>query len=422
MATALVEFGRDPQTIRSVAELVQPEALKTALNFFWTRNGNRKTAQLHNFALTAIKIAKWWVKAPAEQIAELQKIRREVDPKETGMTPRNRARLRQFDDPEILRRLIGLPQVILRALPREGAPSYDQALRVQSALAISILTTAPMRMRNVASLRLGQHIVQTRPGGVRHIVIPAEEVKNRTPLAFEVSDALGGVIDVYLARCRPRLARDPEDLLFPARKGGAKTPAVRYRDGLLIALLAYRPVRRRNLAMMRLGRHLMKVGGSWRIVFGAEETKTHVPYEAVLLAALGARLERYLDLHRPVLMRGRQEAGNPDAPPIHPELDAVWVSEVGTQLSYQALGIQIFVRTRREFGRGLFPHMFRDCVATAVAVDNPKHIGDASLILGHSEHRTTEKHYNHARSLDASRRHAAMLATLGESLKANRNR
>ena len=64
MAAALVLSGRDPQTIRSLADLVQPEALKTALNFFWSRNGDRKTSQLHGFALTAIKIAKCWVKAP----------------------------------------------------------------------------------------------------------------------------------------------------------------------------------------------------------------------------------------------------------------------------------------------------------------------------------------------------------------------
>ena len=206
-----------------------------------------------------------------------------------------------------------------------------------------------------------------------------------------------------------------------APRWSARRRAVVFRDGLLIAMLTYRPVRRRNLAMMRLGRHLMKVAGSWRIVFTAEETKTHVLYEAVLPAALGPRLERYLDAYRPVLLRGGQEAGNPDAPPKHPKLDAVWVSEVGTQLSYQALGLQIFFRTRREFGRGLFPHMFRDCAATAVAVDNPRHMGDASLILGHAEHRTTEKHYNHARSLGASRRHAAMLASLRKSLKSNGN-
>ena len=131
----------------------------------------------------------------------------------------------------------------------------------------------------------------------------------------------------------------------------ARRRAIRYRDGLMIALLAYRPVRRKNLAMMRLGRHLMKVGGRWRIVFAAEETKTHVPYEAVLPAALGPRLERYLDVHRPVLLRGKREDGNPDAPPIYPELDAVWVSEDGTQLSYQALGFP----DRLPYASGVWP-------------------------------------------------------------------
>jgi integrase len=98
------------------------------------------------------------------------------------------------------------------------------------------------------------------------------------------------------------------------------------------------------------------------------------------------------------------------------------VSEDGIQLTYEAIAFQIVNRTFREFGCSLSPHLFRDCAATAVAIDNPKHVGDASLILGHADHRTTERHYNHARSLEASRRHAAMLADLRESLKANRNR
>jgi integrase len=282
MATALVEFGRDPQTIRSLADLVQPEALKTALNFFWTRNGNRKTGQLHNFALTAIKIAKWWVKAPPEQIAELQAIRRTVDPKETGMTPRNRARLRQFDDPENLRRLIDLPKAIVRALPRQGALSYLQAMRVQAALAISILMAAPMRAKNLASLRLGRHVVQTRPGGVRHIVIPAEEVKNRTPLAFGVSDALGEVVDVYLARCRPLLAGDPEGFLFPARRGGAKTPStlaaqikrtLRQETGIDLNAHAFR-----HLAALLFLRHNPGEYETTRLLLGHKDLDTTTKY------------------------------------------------------------------------------------------------------------------------------------------------
>jgi integrase len=223
--------------------------------------------------------------------------------------------------------------------------------------------------------------------------------------------------------------RQPEELIAlgerlmdkaeAASSWSAKRRAVCYRDGLLVCLLTYRPVRRKNLAMMRLGRHLMKVGGCWLIIFAAEETKTHVPYEAALPAALAPRLEHYLDAYRPVLLRGGQVN---DAPPAHPELDAVRVSEDGIQLSYEAVAFQIVFRTRREFGRSLSPHMFRDCAATAVAVDNPKHIGDASLILGHAGHNTTEKFYNHARSLEASRRHARMLASLRESLKADGDR
>jgi integrase len=141
------------------------------------------------------------------------------------MTVRNRARLRQFDDPENLRRLINLPQTIQRALPRSDRLSYDQAVKLQSAVAIGILLDAPLRAKNLAPLHLGRHVVRTRAGGVRHFVVPAEETKNRSALAFEVSDSLGELIDVYLTRGRPILVKDADGYLFPARKGGAKTPA-----------------------------------------------------------------------------------------------------------------------------------------------------------------------------------------------------
>jgi integrase len=81
-----------------------------------------------------------------------------------------------------------------------------------------------MRMKNLTSLNLGRHLSRTRPGGVRHIVIPPEEVKNRAPLSFEIPGPLGELLDFYLARCRPILSEDSSGYLFPApRTGGAKT-------------------------------------------------------------------------------------------------------------------------------------------------------------------------------------------------------
>ena len=43
MAAALVHSGRAPETIGSLADLVAPNALQTALTFVWSRNGKRKT-------------------------------------------------------------------------------------------------------------------------------------------------------------------------------------------------------------------------------------------------------------------------------------------------------------------------------------------------------------------------------------------
>jgi site-specific recombinase XerC len=53
--------------------------------------------------------------------------------------------------------------------------------------------------------------------------------------------------------------------------------------------------------------------------------------------------------------------------PAHPELDALWVSELGTQLNIGILTNRIVVRTKAAFGRSISPHLFRDCAATSIA-------------------------------------------------------
>jgi integrase len=236
-----------------------------------------------------------------------------------------------------------------------------------------------------------------------------------------------------LPRLRPigELAAIGQRLMDEAEsveKWSARRRAVLFRDGLMIALLAYRPVRLKNFAMMRLGRHLMNMSGLWQIQFAAQETKTHVRYEAAVPSSLESRLERYLDVYRPVLLCGKRVChpadkmlGPDSETPIRPGLDAVWVSEVGSQIEQAALANRIVKHTKAAFGRSVSPHLFRDCAATSIAVDNPKHVGDASLILGHADHRMTEMHYNHARSLEASRRHAETLARLRRSLGHGRN-
>jgi site-specific recombinase XerD len=172
----------------------------------------------------------------------------------------------------------------------------------------------------------------------------------------------------------------------------------------------HHPLRIKNFAAIRLGHQLLRQGGRYWLVFGPEETKTKQPWEAEFPETLLPWLARYLEHHRPVLLRGER-----GTEPV--DIDALWVSEIGTQLELGALATRIRIHTARAFGVSLPPHWFRDAAATTIAIEDPKHVRDAHLVLGHASLTTTERFYNQARSLDASRRHQAVLAELNASLK-----
>ena len=138
--------------------------------------------------------------------------------------------------------------------------------------------------------------------------------------------------------------------------------AVHYRDGLMIALMAYRPLRRKNFPLIVLGVHLVQQSGVWWLQFPTSRTKAKRPYEVAFPAALVPELERYLAVRRKVLLAG--ESGQ-----LSPSTDALLVSEVGTMLEEGALANQIGKHTKGAFGASLPPHWFRD-------------VGDAQHVLG----------------------------------------
>lgn len=77
--------------------------------------------------------------------------------------------------------------------------------------------------------------------------------------------------------------------------------ATLYRDGLMIALLAYVPIRRKNFAQLAIGSSLEKRHGQWFISLAPEDTKTHSLFETVLPPSLEPCLEVYLARYRTVL-------------------------------------------------------------------------------------------------------------------------
>jgi hypothetical protein len=79
----------------------------------------------------------------------------------------------------------------------------------------------------------------------------------------------------------------------------SKNDAVLFRDGLMIAVLAFIPIRRRNLAALEIGRHVIHEGDSRFVVIPSDETKTRKPIEFPVPEFLRNYLTIYLDAVRP---------------------------------------------------------------------------------------------------------------------------
>jgi len=169
-----------------------------------------------------------------------------------------------------------------------------------------------------------------------------------------------------------------------------------YRDGLLIGLLAIRPLRVRNLAGLILDRTLVQRGDGWWIQIPAAETKTKDPIELPWPDLLVPHLETYLTDHRAGIVALRGSGSGTLG-------DALWLSMHGLPMTDNAIYIRIAARTREGLGQAVNPHLFRDCAATSIAIDDPAHVGIASRLLGHRSGSTTERFYNQARSVEASR-------------------
>jgi integrase len=209
-------------------------------------------------------------------------------------------------------------------------------------------------------------------------------------------------------RSRIVASHDLYDLGFDLMHGAVKrtTPlkaANAFRDGLMIALLAARPVRRRNLASIEVDRQLTRQGDLYWLTFPTEEIKTRRALEFPLPRALTGPMEQYLTCYRPFLA-ARTGRWNSDAG------KALWVSSDGSPLSARRMHRRIGQRTQERFGRPINPHLFRDCAATSIAIEDPEHVRIVVPILGHSTIRTSEASYNQATAIEAARRYQSVIA------------
>lgn len=170
----------------------------------------------------------------------------------------------------------------------------------------------------------------------------------------------------------------------------------RFRDGLMMAVLALTRLRLGELAMMEVGRHLQRRDGGYYVVFAEGETKGGRPTDDELPAILTPFMDLYLSTYRVTLLRGRAS-------------DALWVSTYRRPMSEQTIYLRFRAATLEEIGKELTPHLVRDLSATGLAEERPDLIGILPAVLDHADERPGQKHYNHARKIAASRAYSAEL-------------
>ena len=91
-------------------------------------------------------------------IATLKALRSKLGTLPSGLTEKNKALLRKFEDPRLLAGLVQLPDRLWRAARRGLATSPRAFIDLQTALAIDLLIHVPLRMQNLSSLTFDEHL------------------------------------------------------------------------------------------------------------------------------------------------------------------------------------------------------------------------------------------------------------------------
>jgi site-specific recombinase XerC len=253
-------------------------------------------------------------------------------------------------------------------------------------------STVALAVRGIAYMIRATHAPKGLPWltkAAHAMVNHAEPVKPKAPRMATMAELLElGV----------RLMKIGKDELDRGHRRGAQV----FRDGLMVCALITRPLRRRNFSALEIGKTLIVGPDAIRVFFSGKETKTHNAIDFLYPRFLRKAFGFYLRHARPVL---REAATGADD-------GMLWVGRRGRWMDGEEIAQRIGNLTRRHLKRRISPHLFRDCVATDIAIHDPAHVGITKSVLGHATLATSQKYYNQAGSFHATRRQQDVVANL----------
>jgi hypothetical protein len=224
-ARMALKAGVAIEKLDSLSALLAPKVAEAVLDAYWQENGDNPKLYTITLAGRLLGIARETKCIDEADCDRLNEMRIRLDDyRQEGLTPKNRTLIRQVLTPGVWGRVVNLPFAMIAQARRQPHASVRAAVTAQLAVAIAILTVAPVRIKNLTQIRLGSNL--SKPGGSDSnywLSFPDYEVKNRVTLEYPLEEYLTGLIDEYVHHFRPTLLRGRnEDWLFPGQHQGAK--------------------------------------------------------------------------------------------------------------------------------------------------------------------------------------------------------
>jgi integrase len=227
MARLAVRLGVPIASLTSLAALLQPDVVERVIDAYWQKNGEKPKRATIDLGGKVLRMARETGCLNQTALDRLDEIRWALEQhRQEDLTPKNLQLIRQVLTDGIWSEVVSLPDVLMRQarLANDHAP-IKAAVSAQLAVAIAILTFAPVRLANLVSIELEQNLI--KPGGPNTpywLVFPHYDVKNRVDLNFKFDQPLTELIDEYVREFRPALLRGSNaSWLFPGQGSGPKT-------------------------------------------------------------------------------------------------------------------------------------------------------------------------------------------------------
>ena len=221
LGSALVrDDGIEIAAITSLGILAEVENLKNALRHFVRKATGDNLNYPGKMATQMAAVARYHLKLDDIALGKIDALKRQLGQQRgPKMGKRNRERLKQFDDPDAVQRVLHYPaQECARALQK--TTPMRRAKGVERALIVSFLIFAGMRAQNLRTLHLTDNI--RRAGDRVFLEFEADETKTHAEHTVELPRETIALMDDFVTNHRPCLPGSDGPYLFASPDGGPR--------------------------------------------------------------------------------------------------------------------------------------------------------------------------------------------------------